>query len=323
MSLMELENDMKIRRSLELGFGLLLVVILLVSVKPPSVLAKPQSAEFDCTTQSSIPTDQCEALVAIYQSTGGENWLNVSGWLDAPDPCQWYGVACSEGTIVALDLFGNNLSGSLPLEIGGFPNLKTLTINGNPLSGPVPLTITFLDLDLFHFHNTSLCEPADPAFQDWFSQIVYRLSSGLYCSPLQPSATPEVVQTQSVSSLPWPQQTLTALAAGNSSTIGESTPEPTPTKYYTLETPTTQASLAGQAPSGGDTFGMNETTDKVQQSDQGFGFLSNIPSGWLLVLTIPLILIVIGVLLELRDQRKDDKEPRPSPLEYGDIEPKF
>jgi cytochrome c-type biogenesis protein CcmH/NrfF len=48
--------------------------------------------------------------------------------------------------------------------------------------------------------------------------------------------------------------------------------------------------------------------------------LSNIPSGWLLVLTIPLVLIVIGVLLEMRDRRKEREERKTSKLEWGDVE---
>jgi hypothetical protein len=299
---------------------MLLAILLLAVCNSPVVKASPLSAEFDCTVQTSIPADQCEALIAVFEATGGEDWANNSGWLQTADPCQWYGVSCSEGKVVALDLYGNRLTGSLPLEIGGFPDLKTLTINGNSLSGPIPLTITFMDLDLFHFHNTSLCEPADPTFQDWFSQIVYRLSSGTYCSAIEPTTTPNPAQTQTVSNLPWPQQTLTALAEGNNSGLAAFTPEPTATKYYNLESPTPEGFLDSQSSSGGDTFGMNETTEKVQPTEERTGFFAEIPSGWLVVLTIPLVLIVIGVLLEMRDRRKDQNEKRPSPLEYGDIE---
>ena len=282
------------------------------------MIVRAQTTEFDCSAQSSIPVDQCEALVAIFQNTGGVDWNNHSGWLENDDPCQWHGVSCSAGNVVALDLYSNNLTGTLPLEIGGFPALKTLTINGNPLSGPIPLTITFMDLDLFHFHNTSLCEPSDPNFQDWFLQIVYRLSSGIYCSELQPSSTPSPGQTQA--DLPWPQQTLTALANEDASPLGAATLEPTPTKYYTLETPTLTFTPTTQVVSDASDSGSAES-DQDSQPFQGLtNILSNIPSGWLLVLTIPLVLIVIGVLLEMRDRRKEREERKTSKLEWGDVE---
>ena len=299
--------------------GLLISVFLLGGLTFSPAHASPLAVEFDCSAQSSIPSDQCEALVAIYKATGGENWLNKTGWLQEADPCQWYGVSCSDGNVVALDLFGNNLTGTLPLEIGGFPNLKTLTINDNQLSGPIPLTITFMDLDLFHFHNTSLCEPDDPAFQDWFLQIVYRLSSGIACISTVPTATIFPAQTQDVSDLPWPQQTLTALAGGTGLQLAAVTPEPSPTKYYVLS-PTPTSTPVSVSAAGGETTGMEEPIEKDQPTEEPAGILSDIPRGWLIVLMVPVVLIVIGILLELRDRRKEDESKKPSPLEYGDIE---
>jgi hypothetical protein len=313
---MDWRNDMRYMRASKTVMGVLLTVVLLAAFQV--MVGRAQAAEFDCSAQSSIPLDQCEALVAIFQNTGGEDWNNHSGWLENGDPCQWYGVSCSGGNVVALDLYSNNLTGALPLEIGGFPALKTLTINGNPLSGPIPLTITFMDLDLFHFHNTSLCEPADPNFQDWFLQIVYRLSSGIYCSALQPSSTPSPNQTQA--DLPWPQQTLTALADENNSVLGAATLEPTPTKYYTLETPTLTLTPTTPAVSDGSDSGSADSEQDSQPFQGLSNLLSNIPSGWLLVLTIPLVLIVIGVLLEMRDRRKEREERKTSKLEWGDVE---
>lgn len=298
-------------------FGLLISTFILGGFALLPVKASPLAAEFDCSAQSSIPSDQCEALVAIYEATGGENWLNKTGWLEEADPCQWFGVSCSDGTVVALDLFGNNLTGTLPLEIGGFPNLKTLTVNGNQLSGPIPLTITFMDLDLFHFHNTSLCEPADPTFQDWFLQIVYRLSSGIYCTPLNPTSTPAPVQTQDIVDLPWPQQTLTALAGGSGLSLGAVTQEPTPT--YVLS-PTLTSTPVGLSIAEGETSGMTESAQKDQPAEETAGFLSEIPRGWLIVLTVPVVLIMIGILLEMRDRKKEKESEKSSPLEYGDIE---
>ena len=134
----------------KLCLAVLMTALAFALLAPPAVQAEqPSQVRYNCQVQTAIPADQCEALVALYDATGGKSWTNQTGWLNDSDPCSWYGVSCSQGVVVALDLFANNLTGPLPLDIGGLPDLKTLTINDNPLTGPIPVTITFLDLDLF------------------------------------------------------------------------------------------------------------------------------------------------------------------------------
>ncbi len=294
----------------------LIAVAVLFFVWNAGAVQAAQTSGFDCSLQSAIPVDQCEALVAIYQSTNGEGWDNQTGWLVDENVCNWYGIACNNGTVVSLDLFGNNLSGPLPLEIGGFPDLRTLTLNDNSLTGPIPLTITFLDLDLFHFHNTSLCEPADPNFQDWLSQIVYHLSSGPCATPV-PTETLAPFQTytpQPTSILPWPEQTLTALAEDATlQAIQAATAGPTATRYYTLNTATPQ-------PTETEASQADVATPVPTQPTQSDGFLSGIPRGWLLLLLVPVILIVVGVLLELRDRKKEETRSQPENMEFFDLE---
>jgi len=283
--------------------GLLTVLILLLGMPPAVQAGLPAQVSYNCQTQTSIPQDECEALVAIYAGTGGASWTNQTGWLSGSDPCAWYGVSCFEGHVVALDLFANNLTGELPLDIGGFPELNTLTINDNPLTGPVPVTITFLDLDLFHFHGTRLCEPPDPTFQDWFSQIVYRLSSGLSCLDLTPTAAPTSTLAPGASPAPtsevlWPQQTLTALAAVPVATSGP-TLSPTPTKYYTLSTRTPTPTVTPEPT-------IDPASSDNSQGNAVTRFLSGIPPFYYLLLLIPLGLIIIGVILEIRERRLRD-----------------
>lgn len=298
---------------IKLKYGLMIALAIFLTFGGQVVQAV-QTGEFDCGAQIAVPVDQCEALVAIYQATNGPEWVNQTGWLVDTNVCQWYGVSCNAGTIVALDLYGNNLAGPLPLEIGGFPDLRTLTINDNALTGPIPLTITFLDLDLFHFHNTSLCEPADPSFQDWLSQIVYRLSSGMSCSTPVPTATEAPFQTytpQPTSDLPWPEQTLTALAEIVTKEAAQAAnASPTPTKYYTLKTATPVPQNTEEAVQGLAT--PTPTPDAIS-------FLTGIPRGWLLLLLVPVALIIVGVLLELRDRRKEKEKPKQDNMEYLDF----
>eukprot|EP00545_Synedropsis_sp_CCMP1620_P004243 CAMPEP_0119010944 /NCGR_PEP_ID=MMETSP1176-20130426/5356_1 /TAXON_ID=265551 /ORGANISM="Synedropsis recta cf, Strain CCMP1620" /LENGTH=86 /DNA_ID=CAMNT_0006963693 /DNA_START=15 /DNA_END=275 /DNA_ORIENTATION=+ len=51
--------------------------------------------------------EQREALVTLYQSTGGESWSHKSGWLADTDVCSWDRVTCSDdgqGQVTELSL---------------------------------------------------------------------------------------------------------------------------------------------------------------------------------------------------------------------------
>jgi hypothetical protein len=60
-----------------------------------------------------IPQSECEALVALYNSTNGPGWLDNTNWLETTTPCSWYGVLCSGGHVYDVDLSSNQLSGTI------------------------------------------------------------------------------------------------------------------------------------------------------------------------------------------------------------------
>ncbi len=99
---------------------------------PAPVQAAP--AAFDCGDVTEIPQAECEALVALYESTNGDNWTDNTGWLATDTPCSWFGVTCSAGNVSELSLTENNLKGALPPEIGTLTHLIKLYLHGNNLT---------------------------------------------------------------------------------------------------------------------------------------------------------------------------------------------
>jgi hypothetical protein len=100
-----------------------------------------------CDMVTQIPKSECEALVALYNSTLGPYWTNRTGWLANYTPCSWYGVACYyplgdwAGHVAVLDLPSNNLTGNLPASLGNFSGLLGLDLNGNDIAGSIPSSI--------------------------------------------------------------------------------------------------------------------------------------------------------------------------------------
>jgi PKD repeat protein len=111
---------------LVIGFTWCLPPANVVHAKDTSIIDAPAAV---CDSQTEIPVVECAALEDFYQSTGGENWLNHTGWLASLTPCSWSGVLCQAGHVVGIWFDdGNNLQGSLPASIGEMSYISTQTI---------------------------------------------------------------------------------------------------------------------------------------------------------------------------------------------------
>lgn len=93
-------------------------------------------------TSGQVPESDSLALVALYNSTNGDEWTNRNNWLQPGQQVStWYGIVVHENRVEEIDLARNNLSGSLPEEIGELTGLKTLELYMNQISGGIPETI--------------------------------------------------------------------------------------------------------------------------------------------------------------------------------------
>ena len=64
-----------------------------------------------------------QSLLSLYYTTGGNKWRS-NNWLDSEYECNWFGVTCDSdlSNIIGLDLYNNNLIGSISGEIGKWTN---------------------------------------------------------------------------------------------------------------------------------------------------------------------------------------------------------
>ena len=89
----------------------------------------------ECPPCPSVHPDAA-ALIAFYESTGGNGWTNNSNWDPTGDiscdPCadNWYGISCEffggVQRVTSIQMFSNNLVGPLPPEIGNLSELKNI-----------------------------------------------------------------------------------------------------------------------------------------------------------------------------------------------------
>lgn len=144
---------------------------------------------------AAVSLTEREALTDLYNSTGGDYWINNTGWKEPPlysdgfampgTECQWRGVWCNSENnhVEELYLRNNELSGSIPAsikslsylqslyldsnfltrippEIGELLNLQHLYLGSSHLTGDVPATLINL-INLVDggsdFSNNSLC----------------------------------------------------------------------------------------------------------------------------------------------------------------------
>jgi hypothetical protein len=94
-----------------------------------------------------IPQSERNALIDLFNSTGGENWYDKTGWLCAVGTeCSWKGVTCNQaGDTVEQLWIMDKLWGSIPASIDGLPNLKYLNIN--PVGAGWSTTVSIVNLD--------------------------------------------------------------------------------------------------------------------------------------------------------------------------------
>ena len=133
--------------------------------------------ELDCTSGCD---QNYNALMAIYNATGGDNWTRSTNWGEGC-PCEnnWEGVTCIEGNkLVTLSLGNNGLRGDIPEEIGDLAYLRDLYLNRNTINS-LPNSIGNLTkLRYIFLDYTSITEfPSNVQHMEALSRIILQYTS--------------------------------------------------------------------------------------------------------------------------------------------------
>ena len=126
-----------------------------------------------------VPQIERDALIALYNSTDGANWIDNTGWLgEAGTECDWHGVNCVSGSVARLNYWRNGLVGTIPKELGDLSNLVYMHLGQNELSGTIPKEIGNLTkLSQMHLWGNKLSGSIPKEFGNLLSLTYLNISS--------------------------------------------------------------------------------------------------------------------------------------------------
>ncbi|MBL86580.1 MAG: hypothetical protein CMO82_07980 [Winogradskyella sp.] len=133
--------------------------------------------DFTFSEVPDVPQSERDALIAFYNATGGDSWTNNTNWnTDAPVNT-WFGVFTtttdlnglpySDGLphVWGVNFFeNNNVTGTLPVELGNLTKLRNLIIRDGSLTGNIPEELydlpDMLQIQLFNHGLTGNISPS-------------------------------------------------------------------------------------------------------------------------------------------------------------------
>ncbi|KAJ1418378.1 Serine-threonine/tyrosine-protein kinase, catalytic domain [Sesbania bispinosa] len=107
--------------------------------------------------------EEGKALLKLKQRIVSDPFGALSNWVDdevAVDPCNWFGVECSDGKVVVLNLKDLCLEGNLAPELVNLVHIKSIILRNNSFQGIIPEGIVHLnELEVLDLGYNNLSGP--------------------------------------------------------------------------------------------------------------------------------------------------------------------
>lgn len=155
------------------------------------VLAAWLVALVPCAVLAAIPATERTALLDLHAATHGAGWTDSTGWGGAAGTeCSWHGVTCNaaQTSVVALDLAGNGLAGTLPATLDDLTGLHLLFLGNNAIGGSIPALSHLVELQDLALGSNAL-EGAIPVLDTLVELRDLNLGNNLLTGPLPSLAT--------------------------------------------------------------------------------------------------------------------------------------
>lgn len=138
-----------------------------------SVITSFSAVDTDNLLEQDEMTER-DALIALYDATNGDAWTNNTNWCTDADLSEWYGIYTdNNGKVSSISLSSNNLTGTIPDEIGNLEALWTLNVPYNQLTGEIPASIGKLtNLWSLHLYRNQLTGSIPPELGN-MKQLAY------------------------------------------------------------------------------------------------------------------------------------------------------
>ena len=137
-------------------------------------------------SHAQVAREDSIALVNIYNSLNGENWVFQRNWLVGPVG-NWEGVGIENGRVVVLDLSQNEISGNIPLAIFDLTQLRALSLAGNSIGGILHPSIGRLkQLRILELHQNRIVGSIPPEIKELTELRSLTLAANDMSGPIPP-----------------------------------------------------------------------------------------------------------------------------------------
>ncbi len=135
------------------------------------ILAGITCLSIGATANAALPSAELQALVDLYNASGGPAWTSITDWATTRNASPTPVCSSASGSIVcdatgahviAINLYNNNLIGTLPASLLNLSQLQMLQVGYNQLSGPIPAIAGLTKLEKFFAYSNQLSGSIPP-----------------------------------------------------------------------------------------------------------------------------------------------------------------